>query len=333
VRVLNAVPDSTGIDVVIDAVQVTNNCAFKTVTAYLSADEGNYALSVYPTGKHSQSAAYVYKRGFFFHAPKDYTIVVHGKQADNSVDATVETDSNALDGSNNAQVRFGNDLPGTGPLTLATAGTNTSLGTAAFGETDNYTAIAAGSYTLVLYDGSGATVTKTDGVALGANTVVSIFAVGIPGGSPGPSLLVNTDSGIAPVQATVASSTTAPPSAPAGTAPAAPSPSSSASAALLQALQPVSAVTNTDMKVFFAATGHTLSGAFKAYWEAHGGLAQFGYPITEEYQEVSLTDGKTYTTQYFERARFEYHPENAGTPYEVLQGLLGSEMLRLLGAR
>ncbi len=29
--------------------------------------------------------------------------------------------------------------------------------------------------------------------------------------------------------------------------------------------------------------------------------------------------------QYFERARFEYHPEYAGTPYEVLLGLLGRE--------
>jgi hypothetical protein len=27
--------------------------------------------------------------------------------------------------------------------------------------------------------------------------------------------------------------------------------------------------------------------------------------------------------QYFERARFELHPENAGTQYEVLLGQLG----------
>ena len=58
-------------------------------------------------------------------------------------------------------------------------------------------------------------------------------------------------------------------------------------------------------------------------------MEQFGYPITEEYSEVSLTDGKTYTTQYFERARFENHPENKGTQYEVLQGLLGREMFKI----
>jgi hypothetical protein len=74
---------------------------------------------------------------------------------------------------------------------------------------------------------------------------------------------------------------------------------------------------------YFPAVGHTLRGVFRAYWEQHGALAQFGYPLTEEFQERSPTDGKQYTVQYLERNRFEAHPENAGTPYEVLLGLLG----------
>src|SRR4029077_12244813 len=73
---------------------------------------------------------------------------------------------------------------------------------------------------------------------------------------------------------------------------------------------------------YFPNTGHTLRGSFLQYWNTHGGLAIYGYPISEEYAEVNPTDGKTYTVQYFERNRFEYHPENAGTPYEVLLGLL-----------
>ena len=70
--------------------------------------------------------------------------------------------------------------------------------------------------------------------------------------------------------------------------------------------------------------GHTLQGPFLKFWQENGGLAIFGYPISEEFPEVSATDGKTYTVQYFERNRFEYHPEFAGTPNEVLMGLLGS---------
>src|SRR5688500_11955513 len=67
----------------------------------------------------------------------------------------------------------------------------------------------------------------------------------------------------------------------------------------------------------FAETGKTLGGRFRQYWEQNGGLAQQGYPISDEFQEKSPLDGKTYTVQYFERAVFEYHPENRA-PFDVL---------------
>ncbi len=84
---------------------------------------------------------------------------------------------------------------------------------------------------------------------------------------------------------------------------------------------------NTAAALYFQPTGHTLAGGFRHYWESHGGLAQFGYPLSEPFQEVSATDGKLYTVQYFERNRFEWHPENSGSDYEVLLGLLGQENL------
>jgi subtilisin family serine protease len=81
-------------------------------------------------------------------------------------------------------------------------------------------------------------------------------------------------------------------------------------------------------RVYFQPVGHTLKGPFLRYWREKGGLPVFGYPLSEEFQEVSATDGKTYTVQYFERNRFELHPEFAGTPNEVLMGLLGVDMTR-----
>ena len=73
----------------------------------------------------------------------------------------------------------------------------------------------------------------------------------------------------------------------------------------------------------FAETGHTVKGIFLAYWTTHGGLAQQGYPISELIAEVSPLDGKSYTVQYFERAVFEYHPENQ-PPFDVLLSQLGT---------
>ncbi len=81
---------------------------------------------------------------------------------------------------------------------------------------------------------------------------------------------------------------------------------------------------NKEQARTFPQTGHTLGRRFRAYWEAHGGLAQQGYPISDEFTEISSLDHKLYTVQYFERAVFEWHSENAGTPYEVLLSQLGS---------
>lgn len=88
--------------------------------------------------------------------------------------------------------------------------------------------------------------------------------------------------------------------------------------------------------LYFAETQHSLCGAFLRYWQQHGlefdgqagtsyaeSLALFGLPLSEPYQQV-LPDGSTITVQWFERARFEEHPQNP-EPYRVLLGLLSSE--------
>ena len=88
---------------------------------------------------------------------------------------------------------------------------------------------------------------------------------------------------------------------------------------------------------YVATTGHTLCGDFRAYWHRYGldfgepgvtareSLALFGYPISEPFTG-KLADGTTYTVQYFERARFEYHPENPA-PYKILLGRLTADLV------
>jgi hypothetical protein len=87
----------------------------------------------------------------------------------------------------------------------------------------------------------------------------------------------------------------------------------------------------------FAETGHAVCGAILKAWRANGlqidgkkavsdaeSLALFGMPLSGLMTET-LSDGKQYQVQWFERARFELHPENAA-PYNVLLGLLGNEV-------
>lgn len=89
--------------------------------------------------------------------------------------------------------------------------------------------------------------------------------------------------------------------------------------------------------MYFEQTRHSLCEPFLTYWRSNGleldgnpgytvaeNLALFGLPLSEP-QAEQLSDGNTYTVQWFERARFEHHPENE-PPYNVLLGLLGVEM-------
>lgn len=81
---------------------------------------------------------------------------------------------------------------------------------------------------------------------------------------------------------------------------------------------------------YFAETQHNLCEPFLSYWRTHGldfgdpgisereSLALFGLPLTSVNVEQN-PDGWTGQTQWFERARFEFHPEN-NDPFKILLG-------------
>lgn len=87
----------------------------------------------------------------------------------------------------------------------------------------------------------------------------------------------------------------------------------------------------------FNETGHAVCGEILSAWRKNGiqldnkaavseaeSMALFGLPLSGLVTET-LSDGKQYQVQWFERARFELHPENVA-PYNILLGLLGNEV-------
>lgn len=87
---------------------------------------------------------------------------------------------------------------------------------------------------------------------------------------------------------------------------------------------------------FFEQTQQNVCGDILATWQSSGleldgqagktdaeSLALFGLPVSPLQPEI--IDGNRRQVQWFERARFELHPENA-PPYNVLLGLLGRDM-------
>jgi hypothetical protein len=86
---------------------------------------------------------------------------------------------------------------------------------------------------------------------------------------------------------------------------------------LLAGLAAVPARAATDV-LYVSATGHYMRGVFRDFWDKRGGLAIFGYPVTEEY--IDARTNRVY--QYFERARFERALPSSTT---VELGLLGTQ--------
>jgi len=88
---------------------------------------------------------------------------------------------------------------------------------------------------------------------------------------------------------------------------------------------PSPTVTNASDVRFFPQTSHTIGHGFLTYFDSRGGVDQFGYPISEELNENG------FQVQYFQRARFEWHPE-LPAPYSISLTLLGDQYInRFLG--
>ena len=79
----------------------------------------------------------------------------------------------------------------------------------------------------------------------------------------------------------------------------------------------------SDGSIFYQETGHWLDGRFAATWQDRGGLAQFGFPVTEP---VIVGDR---LIQWTERARFEL---DISRPNQlVMLGLVGNEAAKSKG--
>jgi hypothetical protein len=83
------------------------------------------------------------------------------------------------------------------------------------------------------------------------------------------------------------------------------------------------ATAQSDAARYFPETGHTVREPFLSYFNATGGLARYGYPITDEFVDPQTG----LLVQYFQNARMEWHPANPD-PYKIQLGLLGDDLLK-----
>lgn len=89
---------------------------------------------------------------------------------------------------------------------------------------------------------------------------------------------------------------------------------------------PAAAQQDAQPPQYFPETGHTVRDPFVGYFLQTGGVASYGFPITDDF-----VDPDTHLlVQYFEKVRLEWHPGN-DAPYKVQLGLLGSDLGKQAG--
>ncbi|HEX9989800.1 MAG TPA: CAP domain-containing protein [Chloroflexia bacterium] len=90
---------------------------------------------------------------------------------------------------------------------------------------------------------------------------------------------------------------------------------------------PVKPFKSTRTQAYMKETGHSLSEPFLSYWKRNGSVELFGYPLSEPMAQDGLT------VQWFERTRFEYHPELERTGNAVQLTHLGKAALERRGGQ
>jgi hypothetical protein len=84
---------------------------------------------------------------------------------------------------------------------------------------------------------------------------------------------------------------------------------------------------------YFAETNQTIANGFRRYYEKHGDIGRFGYPLTPEFGYIE--DGETKTILVCQRAALEWHPDlpSDDPDFGVRERLTGREWLRDLSSR
>lgn len=148
---MNAVPDESSLNVLVDSTSVANNLAYGTSTGYQSAKSGSHQIAIEPAG----SSNTLLQQSVSFASGSDTTIIASNFSS--NIANLVLTDDNSAPTSGDFKIRFVNAAPGLGPADVYIVAPATDLNTVsptlsnlAFGATANYQSLTAGSYEIVL---------------------------------------------------------------------------------------------------------------------------------------------------------------------------------------
>jgi hypothetical protein len=150
-RVMNAVPDESNLDVLVDGTTVASYVAYGTSTSYQSVKSGSRPVQFEPSG----TTTSLLQQSVSFASGSDTTIIASNFSS--SIGALVLTDDNSAPSSGDCKLRVVNAAPGLGPADVYIVTPATDLNTVSptlsslgFDSVSNYQSLSAGSYEVVL---------------------------------------------------------------------------------------------------------------------------------------------------------------------------------------
>ena len=179
VRIIHASPDIGTADVFVDGVKLLSSFQFGAITDYVRVPTGPHLVQVAAIGKGPGAA--VITQTLTVGASVPYTVAAVGTTA-TSLSLQVFTDNNLLTTSGQAKLRMYNLAPDAGSISLAASG-ETYINGLGYPQASDYQDMSAGSYTFNAMPSQASTTVQLP-ATLQANSVTSIFSVGLLNGTP-----------------------------------------------------------------------------------------------------------------------------------------------------
>ncbi len=206
VRVLHASPDVGTADVFVDGAKLLSSFAFGAITGYASIPAGPHKVQIALVGK--GIGASVITETLSVNPGFAYTVAAIGTQA-TGLSLEVFVDNNLLS-PGTAKLRVYQLSPDAGSVSVAAGGT-TLLGGIGYQNASNYLVLPAGAYTFEVASAAN-NATLSASATLNANTVASLFVVGMFTGSPKSQLVISQAAGLPGVPNTGSDPNAVPPS-------------------------------------------------------------------------------------------------------------------------
>jgi uncharacterized protein DUF4397 len=150
-RLMNAVPDESNLEVLVNSTSVANNVAYGTSTGYQTVKSGSQQVVIEPSG----SSTALLTQSISFSSGTDTTVIASNFSS--GIDALVLADDNSAPASGDFKLRIVNCAPGLGPADVYIVTPATDLNTVSptltnlgFNSASGYQSLTAGSYEVVL---------------------------------------------------------------------------------------------------------------------------------------------------------------------------------------